>query len=138
MEDSNKYEPSQGETYLREIRDAVVGIHDILQQSKKPKAGNEECCKDGMRQHRKMQDVLVTKNVILYQLKIANSTLAKWRYRKCLKYRNQGSRMIVYSYMDLMDALADNKLTARGFNPFYGYKRMLEWYHQNVGNPCQQ
>lgn len=138
MEDSNKYAPPQGETYLREIRDAVVGIHDILQQSKNPKEGNEERSKDGMRQHRKMQDVLVSKDVILHQLQIANSTLAKWRYKKCLKYKNQGSRMIVYSFMDLMDALADNKLTARGFNPFYGYKRMLEWYNQNVANPYQE
>lgn len=119
MEDSNKYAPPQGETYLREIRDAVVGIHDILQQSKNPKEGNEERSKNGMRQHRKMQDVLVSKDVILHQLQIANSTLAKWRYKKCLKYKNQGSRMIVYSFMDLMDALFfDNPIPAKFFPIF--------------------
>lgn len=137
-EKSNQNSPPDSENYLREIRDAVQGIHDFLQKNQTEKDSASEPGKVGMHQHQQVADVFLSKDVVLEQLRISQSTLAKWRYKKCVKYKNQGSRLVVYSYVDLMDALADNKLTARGFNPFAAYRRMLEWYRKNIENPGQQ
>lgn len=133
---SNQDSPPKNDTYLQEIRDAVVGIHDMLQKGQ-IKEGKLDSAKSGMHQHQIAEDVLLSKEVVLEQLRIGQTTLAKWRSKKSLKYKNNGSRLIVYSYIDLMDALADNRLTARGFNPFAAYKRMLEWYKKNIESHSQ-
>lgn len=129
--------PPEKDMYLREIRDAVVGIHNILQkQSVMDKTdGNKSV---GMQQHKNAVDVFLSKEVVLEQLRIGQTTLAKWRFKKCIKYHSRGTRLITYSYIALMDALADNKLNARGFNPYAAYKRMLEWYQKNIEITGQQ
>lgn len=133
---SNQNSPPKSSSYLQEIRDAVVGIHDILQKNQ-IKEGKEDSAKVGMHQHQAAEDVLLSKEVVLQQLRISPSTLAKWRFKKSIKYVNSGTRLVFYNYVDLMDALADNRLTARGFNPFAAYRRMLQWYKKNIENPSQ-
>ena len=138
MDKSNQNAPPKSETYLREIRDAVVGIHDMLQKSQAEKEGNGEASRTGMHQHMIMDDVYISRDVVLQQLRISATTLAKWRSHKCIKYRHRGSRLVEYSFIGLMNALTDNKLTARGFNPFAAYKHMLEWYRNNIEGSDQK
>lgn len=137
-EKNNQNSPPESEKYLREIRDAVVEIHDVLQKMQTAKDGESKPINGGLHQHRMWEDVLLSKEVLLEQLRISQMTLAKWRYKGCIKYKNRGLRLIVYSYIDVMDALAEDRLIARGFNPFAAYKRMLLWYRANVENPNQQ
>lgn len=138
MEEKNKpNSSSESENYLRQIMDTVVDIHDTLKKMQVTKEDDYKPYKAQMYQHQKMQDVVLSKDVLLEQLKISQSTLAKWKYRHCIKYKNQGSRLGVYSYMDVMDALAEDRLTARGFNPLAAYKRLLVWYNKNIENTNQ-
>lgn len=137
-EKNNQNSPPESEKYLREIRDAVVDIHDTLQKMQVSKDSEPKSGKGGMHQHRMVENVVLSKEVLLEQLRISQMTLAKWRYKGSIKYMNRGARLIVYSYIDVMDALADDRLIARGFNPFEAYKRMLVWYRKNVENPNQQ
>lgn len=137
-ENSQNNPPPDNVSYLKEIRDAVVGIHDLLHKRQSARGGTGEIVNLGMQQHKNSTDVPISKEVVVEQLKISPSTLANWRYRKCIKYHAKGSRLVEYSYIDVMDALAENKLTARGFNPYTAYQRMLEWYKKNVENPGQQ
>jgi hypothetical protein len=118
------------------MRDALVSIKESL-LTMQARDSNLKHVKNGLYQHKKSVDVILNKDMVLELLRVSGSTLAKWRYKKCLKYKNRGSRLVVYSYIDIMDALADNRLTARGFNPFAAYKRLLEWYKKNVESPNQ-
>mgnify|MGYP000997834480 CR=1 FL=1 len=130
--------PPEGESYLREIRDAVAGIHDTLQKLQVSKTTQPESNKSGMHQHRVVDDVVISKDVLLEQLQIGKTTLVKWQNKKWIKCRYRTSRLVEYSYLDVMDALAENRLIARGFNPIIAYKRMLTWYNKNIGNLNQQ
>ena len=129
-DNKNQKSPPEGENYLREIRDAVVGIQDTLQKLQDSKTQQPETNKSGLHQHHLVDDVVVSKDVLLEQLQIGKTTLVKCRYRT--------SRLVEYSYQDVMDALAENRLVARGFNPIIAYKRMLAWYSKNIGNLNQQ
>ena len=79
-----------------------------------------------------------SKDVLLEQLQIGKTTLVKWQNNHWIKCRYRTSRLVEYSYQDVMDALAENRLVARGFNPIIAYKRMLAWYSKNIGNLNQQ
>jgi hypothetical protein len=131
-ENRNNSSPPDNSSYLREIRDAVVGIQDILSKNQATVNQEGEIPKNIMYVHHKQKDVYLSKEVVLGQLKVCESTLAKWRYKQLLEYMFRGSRQVVYSYVSLMDALAEDRLTARGFNSFTAYKRMLGWYRNNI------
>ena len=130
-DNKNQKSPPEGENYLREIRDAVVGIQDSKTQQ-------PETNKSGLHQHHLVDDVVVSKDVLLEQLQIGKTTLVKWQNNHWIKCRYRTSRLVEYSYQDVMDALAENRLVARGFNPIIAYKRMLAWYSKNIGNLNQQ
>ena len=137
-DNKNQKSPPEGENYLREIRDAVVGIQDTLQKLQDSKTQQPETNKSGLHQHHLVDDVVVSKDVLLEQLQIGKTTLVKWQNNHSIKCRYRTSRLVEYSYQDVMDALAENRLVARGFNPIIAYKRMLAWYSKNIGNLNQQ
>jgi len=135
-EKSNQNAPPESNVLLREIRDVVTDIHEILlrnQDAKDCYKGEEET-----HQSQKVADVYLTKDDVVRIFQISPSTLAKWRYKKCIKHITQGQRNVVYSYNDLIEALANNRLVARTFNPFAAYKRLQEWYKKNVENSGHQ
>lgn len=124
----------ESEAYLREIRDVLRSIQEMIKEQHVSREDNTPPWKINIHQHQNTDDLWLSKDIVTDQLQICYSTLCKWRYKKLIKQRQISSRHIEYSFTDLMDALASNRLTARGFNPFAGYKRMLEWYEGNIGN----
>lgn len=132
IDKSKQNAPPETDEVLREIRDVVVDIHEILKKNQVAKDGSTFIGNVGMHQHLNVPNIYINKEVVLEQLRISQTTLAKWRHKKWIKYVYRGSRMVVYSYVDLMEGLANNTITARGLNPFAAYKRMLEWYKKNV------
>ena len=50
-DNKNQKSPPEGENYLREIRDAVVGIQDTLQKLQDSKTQQPETNKSGLHQH---------------------------------------------------------------------------------------
>lgn len=139
MENKTKQGASpESESILREIRDVVVGIHDTLQKIQGTKGILPSSSKAGMFQHRLVDDVVLNKEVLLELLHISNTTLAKWRYNNWIKCKQRTPRLVEYSYKDVMDALADNRLIARGFDSITAYKRLLAWYSKNIGDSNQQ
>ena len=124
--------------YLREIRDAVVGIHDMLQNGlwDKNARGDARGLMSG--RQTKMLDGLVSGNVVSAILGVGKTTLGKWRRQGCVGYKRMGSRLIMYSFLDIMDALANGRLVARDFNCLIAYRRMLEWYRSNVDGDVQE
>lgn len=136
-EKANQKFPLENENYLREIRDAVVGIHDTLQKIQGTKDNLPSSSKTGMFQHRLVDDVVLNKEVLLELLHISNTTLAKWRYNNWIKCKQRTPRLVEYSYKDVMDALAYNRLIARGFDSITAYKRLLAWYSKNIGDSNQ-
>lgn len=135
---ANQTFPTESESYLREIRDAVVGIHETLQKIQRTKNNLPSSSKTGMFQHQLVDDVVLNKDVLLELLHISNTTLAKWRYNNWIKCKQRTPRLVEYSYKDVMDALADNRLIARGFDSITAYKRLLAWYSKNIGDSNQQ
>lgn len=121
-------------TYLREIRDLLRGIQEMIKEKHSSLEDDTPPWKINIHQHQNADDLWLSKDIVTDQLQICYSTLCKWRYKKLIKLRQISSRHVEYSFTDLMDALANNRLTARGFNPFAGYKHMLEWYEGNIGN----
>ncbi len=137
-EKSNQNAPPEGDKLLREIRDVVTDIHEILLRNQDAKDCNKGSSKENTHQSQKVADVYLTKDDVVRLFQISPSTLAKWRYKKCIKHITQGQRNVVYSYNDLIEALANNRLVARTFNPFAAYKRLQEWYKTNVENSGHQ
>lgn len=133
-EKSNQNAPPESNVLLREIRDVVTDIHEILLRNQDAKGYNNM----EAHQPQKVADVYLTKDDVVRLFQISPSTLAKWRYKKCIKHITQGQRNVVYSYNDLIEALANNRLVARTFNPFAAYKRLQEWYKKNVENSGHQ
>lgn len=136
-EKSNHNSQFAEDNYLREIRDALVGIHDILLKEQSNKKVCMDSIKSKMDQHKMLPDVFISRAVVLERLGVGQTTLIKWRQQNCLKYKKCAPRLIMYSYIELMDALANGRLVARGFSPLAAYKRLLEWYNDNVGNDGQ-
>lgn len=124
---------SESETYLKEIRDVLRSIQEMMKGHQTSMEDDTPPWMINIRQHQNAEDLWLSKDIVTEQLQICYSTLCKWRYKKLIKQRQISSRHVEYSFTDLMDALANNRLTARGFNPFAGYKRMLEWYEDNIG-----
>lgn len=137
-EKSNQNAPPENDAVLREIRDVVMDIHEILLRNQETKDSNKETDNVSMHQPQRVADVYLTKEEVVKLFMISSSTLAKWRYKKCIKHTVQGPRNVVYSYADLIDALANNRLVARTFNPFAAYKRLQEWYIKNVQSSGHQ
>ena len=131
-EKTTHHSPPQNDSYLREIRDAVVGIHDMLQKEQSKTNDCMDTCEARKKRHQKLVDIYVCNNEVLKILGIGRTTLYTWRQSGCLHYKRKGSRLILYSFIEIMEALADRRLVARNFNSAVGYKRMLDWYESNV------
>lgn len=139
MKDKNNQDaPPNSDAILREIRDVVMDIHNILLKSHSANNDRADPANTGVLLHHIVDEVYLDKETVLDLLMVSESTLAQWRYKKCIKYRNRGTKLIDYKYADIIEALSHNRLTARGFNAFAAYKRMLEWYQKNIENPMQK